>query len=129
MEQNAMIIFVCEHGAAKSILAAAHWNELARKNNLNVHALARGTNPDSELSAKTIAGLQKDGLSPTEAAPRKLTMAEVKSAERIITFCELPEEYLNKTPIERWDDIPPVGENYDKARAAILSHLDHLLKK
>jgi protein-tyrosine-phosphatase len=129
MKQNVTIIFVCEHGAAKSISAAAYWNELARKNNLNMNAIARGTNPDSELSARTITGLQKDGLSPTEAVPQRLTLAEVESADRIISFCELPEEYRNKKPVERWDDIPPVNENYEWACDAILSHLDHLVKK
>lgn len=129
MEHNSLIIFVCEHGAAKSILAATYFNQLAGESKLNMHAMARGTNPDSELSPKTVAGLQSDGLSPTESAPQKLIVAEVESAERIISFCELPQEYQNKATIERWDDIPSVSENYEKARDAILSRLEHLLEK
>ena len=127
MEQNPLLIFVCEHGAAKSIIAAAYFNKLAEARNLSLRAIARGTNPDSELSPKTVAGLQSDGLSPTESAPQRLTLAEVESAKRIISFCELSQEYQNKATIELWNDIPPVSENYKNARDAIIEHLNQLL--
>lgn len=127
MKLNTFIIFVCEHGAAKSIIAATYFNKLATERHLDVYSIARGTNPDSELSPKTIAGLQRDNLSPIESAPQKLTLAEVESAERIISFCELPQKYQNKTSIEQWNDIPPVNANYEIARNAILQKLDQML--
>jgi protein-tyrosine-phosphatase len=127
MSQKSVIVFVCEHGAAKSIIAAAYFNHMARQKGMAAHSIARGTNPDSELSPKTVAGLQSDGLSPTESAPRKLTLAEVESAEQIISFCELPQEYENKMPIEQWNDILPVSENYETARNAIIVHIHQLL--
>lgn len=123
-----LILFVCEHGAAKSVVAAAHFNKLAVEKKLNFHALARGTNPDAELSPKTVAGLQADGLTPTESTPQKLSRAEAESAQLIVTFCELPEEYQNKAIIERWDDIPPVSEKYEKAMDAILERIYRLIK-
>lgn len=118
-----LILFVCEHGAAKSVVAAAHFNKLAVEKNLHFHAVARGTNPDTELSPITVAGLLADGMKPTESTPQKLSLAEVESAHRIVAFCELPEEYRGKALIERWDDIPPVSRNYVNARDAILSNL------
>lgn len=123
MNPNPIILFVCEHGAAKSVVAAAHFNKLAGEMNLNILALARGTNPDAELSPTAVAGLQADGLTPAESTPQKLSLAEVESAHRIVAFCELPEEYRGKALIERWDDIPPVSRNYVHARDAILSNL------
>ncbi|MGH9936946.1 MAG: hypothetical protein ACREAM_11915, partial [Blastocatellia bacterium] len=44
-EQTPVIIFVCEHGAAKSILSASIFNKLAGERQLNLRAIARGTNP------------------------------------------------------------------------------------
>lgn len=126
MDQNSTIVFVCEHGAAKSILAAAHFNKLAGERKLNLHAIARGTHPDAELSPKTIAGLQEDGLTPSETRPQKLSQTDLDHAEHIITFCELPEEYRNNIAIEQWHDIPPVSENYAVARDAILAKLNRL---
>jgi protein-tyrosine-phosphatase len=127
MSQDPLIIFVCEHGAAKSILAAAYFNELAREENINMRAIARGTHPDAELSSKTIAGLQEDGLAPTESIPARLTREEIESARRIICFCELPDEYPQETIVEGWLDIPPVSEGYERSRDAIVSRLHKLI--
>ena len=41
------VLFVCEHGAAKSVIAAAYFNQLASEKNLDVRAIERGTNPDT----------------------------------------------------------------------------------
>lgn len=123
-----MIVFVCEHGAAKSVLAAAHFNRLAREKRLSLHAIARGTHPDAELSAKTVSGLAEDGLTPEESIPRKLTGEDLESAQRIVSFCDLPDEYHQKSNVERWDDIPAVGEDYQKARDAIVARLETLIQ-
>lgn len=129
MNQNQKIVFVCEHGAAKSIIAAAYFNKLAQEKNLGLHAIARGTHPDSEFSSKAITGLRDDGLTPTEVVPQKLSLADVESAQRIITFCELPAEYQPKVSVEHWENVPPVSENYGKARDAILERLNRLMNR
>jgi protein-tyrosine-phosphatase len=123
------IIFVCEHGAAKSIIAAAYFNKLAEETNIDVRAIARGTHPDNELSPNTIKGLRADGLTPIESVPQKLSPNDLQSAQQIISFCELPEEYQNKIPIEQWNDVPPVSQNYETARDTIRKHLNQLLNK
>jgi protein-tyrosine-phosphatase len=128
MKQNSIIVFVCEHGAAKSVIAAAYFNKLAGERKLDAYAIARGTHPDQELSQKTIAGLREDGLIPTESIPQKLSFAEVESARQVVSFCELPEEFQQKATIEYWDDVPPVSENYKKARDVILVKLNRLMK-
>ena len=121
------IVFVCEHGVAKSILAAALFNKLAADKNLNLYAIARGTNPDAELSPKTVAGLQADGLTAAESTPQKLFLTDLEKAEQVITFCELPEEFQNKAAIEQWNGIPAVSEDYEKARDAIVENLNRLM--
>ena len=145
MNRDSIIIFVCEHGAAKSVIAAAYFNQLASESKLNLRAVARGTNPEWEFSAKTMEGLQRDGLTVPEGAPQKLTFSDIECAQQIITFCELPEEYQHNDrsgssreyprrgrfapTLERWDDIPPVSENYEKARDKIIAHLEKMMKR
>ena len=128
MNQNQRIVFVCEHGAAKSVIAAAYFNKLASEANFRLHAIARGTHPDLELSPKAITGLKDDGLSPTELIPQRLSRADVETAQKIITFCELPEEYQTKASVEQWDNVPPVSEGYQKARDEIVERINQLLK-
>jgi len=127
MSQKPIILFVCEHGAAKSIIAAAYFNKMAHEMGLDLQALARGTNPDDELSQMTLTGLREDGLIPTVSTPQKISANEIKTARRLISFCELPEEYRQKAVVELWEDVPLVSKNYEKARDAILSHLNHLM--
>src|SRR5215211_2789070 len=126
MNQNPTIIFVCEHGAAKSVIAAAYFNKLAGERNSGVRAIARGTHPDPELSPKAITGLREDGLTPSELTPQKLSLTDVESAQGIITFCELPAEYQSKASIEHWDGVPPVSEDYEKARDEIVERINQL---
>ena len=129
MSQQSTIIFVCEHGAAKSIVAAAYFNQLASTSGLKWKAIARGTNPDNELSELAVRGLATDELTPSESRPQELSMEDVHSAQRIVSFCELPLEYGQVTVVEQWNDVPPVSQDYDKARDAILENIHDLLNR
>jgi len=122
------IVFVCEHGAAKSVVASAWFNKLAAEKGLTLRSIARGTHPDSELSEKVLAGLQADGLTPIESAPQKLTDPDFDSAKFTIAFCNLSdEEYHQATKVENWDDIPAVSDGYEAARDALLNRINQLL--
>ncbi|MBI3160921.1 MAG: hypothetical protein HYZ23_00345 [Chloroflexi bacterium] len=117
------IVFVCEHGAAKSILAAAYFNKFARERSLDIHAIARGTNPDDELAASTINGLMDDGLKAEEEKPILLSQKDVEGAQAIVSFCDLPNEYNDVASIETWADVPPVSADYEKSRDMIVERL------
>lgn len=127
MDQNEPVVFVCEHGAAKSILAATYFNHLAAEQGSELRALARGLNPEDDLSPRVIEGLSADGLTPIESTPQKLTKADVQSAQKLITFCDLPPEYQQQAIIEQWDFIPPVSDDYQAARDAIVERVRQLL--
>ena len=122
-----VIIFVCEHGAAKSILAATYFNHLANLRRVDLSAVARATHPDPELSKQTVEGLSRDGLKPAELVPQNLLLDDLRFAERIVSFCELPDEFREKVIVEQWEGIPAVSEDYEKARDAILDRLDQFL--
>ena len=127
MLEEPTVLFVCEHGAAKSIIAATYFNQLANEGGLGLKAVARGTNPDSELSEQTMKGLAKDGLIPIEPTPKQLSANDVASAKRIVSFCEIPAEYTEASIVEQWNDVPPVSRDYDRARDAIVAHVRQLV--
>jgi arsenate reductase (thioredoxin) len=52
--QDPTVVFVCEHGAAKSVIATAYFNKLAAERGLRTRAIYRGVNPDSALSAAAL---------------------------------------------------------------------------
>jgi arsenate reductase (thioredoxin) len=129
MKQPPLVVFVCEHGSAKSVVAAAHFNRIAREKNLKLRAVSRGTNPDKELPAGTIKGLQADGLKVDGERPRKLSAADVAGALQVVAFCPLPEAYTRTTPVAHWDDVPPMSEDYNRFRDLIVERIKRLLEE
>src|SRR5215471_9211699 len=128
-EQTPVIIFICEHGAAKSIVSVAYFNKLATERHLNFRAIARGTNPDKEISLKVQEGLQKDGLTSGEPVPKKISKADLAGARRVITFCSLPDDYAGDIRVEHWDDLLWESEEYGKSRDRIIERLGRLLEE
>jgi arsenate reductase (thioredoxin) len=127
MKIPAVVVFVCEHGSAKSVVAAAHFNRLAKERNLKLRAVSRGTNPDKELPAKTIEGLRADGIDVTGEKPGKLARSDVAGATRVVTFCNLPEALATLTPVDNWEDVPPMSEDYGKFRDIVVERIKRLL--
>lgn len=122
-----VILFVCEHGAARSVIAAAYFNRLAKENGLNYQAVFRGTSPDSTLSAATVMGLTKDGFNTATWKPLLVTQADMNVASQVITFdCTLPFE-SNKS-VAKWDGVPSINKDYDAARNEILKHVQLLIQ-
>jgi arsenate reductase len=127
MAQEKKIIFVCEHGAAKSVNAASYFNKLVKERNLDYVAECRGTSPDSVVSASTKAGLTNDKMFGPSTKPRKLLISDVVNAERIILFTKLPADINANIKIENWSDIQNVDGEYEKRRDAIVKKIGELL--
>jgi protein-tyrosine-phosphatase len=127
IKEPQIVVFVCEHGSAKSVVAAAHFNRIAKERNLNLRAISRGTNPDKELPSSTIKGLKSDGLTADDNQPRKLSKADVAGAVRTVAFCKIPEAYTTAARMEQWDDVPPMSEDYNRFRDIIVERMKRLL--
>jgi protein-tyrosine-phosphatase len=120
------VLFVCEHGSAKSVVAATHFNRLAVERGLAHRAVSRGTAPDAELAPPAVAGLRGDGLQPDGSVPRKLEQADLDGAVRVVAFGDLPAELTPSSVVERWE-VPPVSDEYTVSRDAMLAHIERLL--
>lgn len=120
------VIFVCEHGAARSVIAAAWFNKLAADKHLAVRAYARAVAPQEQLSDSTIAGLKRDGLGIPADRPSGLTKAEADSATAVVAFYPLPPGMTPARP-ESTYDVPAPVDGYDRSRDAILVHVKALL--
>lgn len=122
------VVFVCAHGAAKSVIAAAYLDRLARERGLNVSARAAGTDPDPEVAPAAARGLLEDGIDVRGLRPRRVTRDELAGAWRIVSFgCELTDLAPPGRAIERWDDVPPVSTDFRAARETIAARVGRLL--
>jgi arsenate reductase (thioredoxin) len=127
MGQEKKIIFVCEHGAAKSVIAASYFNKLAKERNLDYVAECRGTFPDSVVSPGVKEGLTNDKVFDPTTKPRKLVIGDTVSVERIILFTPLPSDINTTIKTENWSNIQNVDADYEKRRDAIVKKINELL--
>ena len=65
------VLFMCPHGAAKSVLASSYFERLAKERGLNVRVESAGTGSRSD-------GLSRGGRSPAAAG---VSRSQVESAE------------------------------------------------
>jgi len=124
-----LVVFVCEHGSAKSLVAASFFERMAKERGVAVRAVSRGTAPDTSVPAAVVDALRNDGFDVAAFKPQRLQDADVLAAERVVAIgIDLGEVGANaRTAVGRWDDIPPFAASYPKARQAIRSHIRSLL--
>ena len=119
------VLFVCLHGAAKSVVAAAHFRRLAAARGLSMDAVAAGTEPDPELAAGAVKGLAEEGLRPGLSRPRPVTVHDLETASRVVSFgCDLTPS--RGQAVEQWE-VPAVGEGYTAARDRIVAKVEQLV--
>ena len=119
------VLFVCLHGAAKSVIAAAHFRRLAEARGIPIDAVAAGTEPDPELAPGAVKGLAGEGLTPTPRRPRPVTLYDLDRATRVVSFgCEVVAAHGQ--PTEQWD-VPAVSDGYTAARDQIVANVERLV--
>jgi arsenate reductase (thioredoxin) len=127
MAQNKKVVFVCEHGAAKSVIAAAYFNKMAKERNLNYEAVCRGNVPDAEVSPSAKEGLTQEKLLDDSVQPTKLSFTDTVGTERIILFTKLPPDFKTTIETEDWSGIKNVDSDYKQRRDAIIKNINTLL--
>ena len=121
------IVFVCEHGAAKSLVATAYFNKLAAERKLPYRATYRGVNPQEDLSVRAVAGLKEDGLAVPAGKPTGISDTDVAGATHIFAIgCALPDKAQKSGKAKDWSDVPD-DKGYAPMRDAIVKHVTALL--
>ena len=128
---ESQVLFVCEHGNVKSLMAASYFNKIAGERRLPYRAVSRGVAPDSTTVPPAImARLQGEGFDVAEYHPLAVSAADVSASRRVILInTVLPEDARSSgNPIEQWVDVPPASSDYAAASAALKSHVEKLIE-
>jgi len=122
------IVFVCEHGAAKSVIATAYFNKLAAERGLPYRATFRGTSPQAELSQRFVEALRADGVNVPAGKPTAIADADINTATHIFAIgCSLPDNARRSGKASDWSDVPE-DRGYPAMRDAIVKHVEQLLE-
>jgi protein-tyrosine-phosphatase len=114
------VLFMCPHGAAKSVLASAYFSRAAKERGLNVRVLTAATHPDPEVAPAVAAHLAGNGYAVPVATPRLVTGDDLASADVVISLgCDPRDLPVPATKLVQWNEIPGPGENLAAADAAI----------
>jgi arsenate reductase (thioredoxin) len=116
------ILFLCQHGGAKSVVAASHFNRLAAERGLPFVATAAAAEDPYDAVPTPVAGyLEGEGFDVRNLKPHHAAPEEIETAARIVTIgCDLSGGH------ERWDDVPAASEDLEGSVAAIRRHVEEL---
>lgn len=124
------IVFVCEHGAVKSVLAAEHFNRLARARGLEIEATPRGIEPDPEIPELVRQALSDEGFDVSRVRPTSLGIDDLSDATLVISLDADVESIVAGTvPIEQWNGLPSVMENYASGSAMLVARVEALVSR
>jgi arsenate reductase (thioredoxin) len=122
------VLFLCPHGAAKSVLASAYFRRLAKERGLNVMVDSAGTEPDASVSPAVARHLAKHGYPVTVEKPRLVTPDDLAKADVVISLgCDLARSATPAGTLVKWDDVPGPSEDFAGADAAIRRHVTALV--
>jgi YVTN family beta-propeller protein len=126
MSQN--ILFLCPHGVAKSVMAAAITQQLALEAGLEMQISNAGTEPDEFIPAKVIDLLASDGLDVNDWQPRLVKQSDLERADRVISLgCDLQAFDLPASKLVSWADVPSPSENLIDCRDTIEARVKNLI--
>ena len=123
------VLFVCRHGAAKSVLAAAEVDRFAKAYGIAIDVRAGGIEPDALVNPAVIAVLPEDVRRSIEK-PRKVTADDIAGASWTITFDLEPSDLpIAPAVCERWDGLPSVSEDPRRYLTALAPLVEGLVDR
>lgn len=126
MSQN--VLFLCPHGVAKSVMAAAITQRLALEVGIELNISNAGTEPDEFIPATVVDLLAKDGLDVSSWKPRLVTQSDLERADRVISLgCDLQAFDLPASKLESWADVPSPSEDLKVCHDAIQARVKNLI--
>ncbi|MGH8236181.1 MAG: low molecular weight phosphatase family protein [Steroidobacteraceae bacterium] len=126
------VLFVCEHGNVKSLMAATYFNELAEARGLPFRAVSRGLAPDSDTAPDFVkTPLTAEGFDVSGFRPQRVTDADIVASDHVVSISTALPAGANSVAAkaEQWSDVPAASTDYARARDSIRTHVADLLER
>jgi arsenate reductase (thioredoxin) len=131
-ESVEQVLFVCEHGNVKSLMAASYFNQLAAERKLPLRAISRGVSLNSKsVPPAIVAELHSEGIEVSGYRPVAFSANDASQSRHVVTIgTDLPASaHSAATTRERWDDVPAASKNYAAARDSLRAHVRDLIQR
>ncbi len=111
------VLFVCVHNSARSQMAEAFFNRLAKG---KARAESGGTSPASQVNPVAVQAMREVGIDISKQKPRLLTIEMLEKADRVITMgCGADVEAVcpaSFVTTEHWELADPEGKTLEEVR-------------
>jgi protein-tyrosine-phosphatase len=124
--QRETVLFICEFGTAKSVIARELFRRRAANRSIDVAAISRGLVIEDHITPELRQNLTADGINPNAEPFQMLQPADWQRAKVIVAFNPLP-AVVPKSNVRDWTDVPSVVSEYPAARAAMDQRIEALL--
>ncbi len=125
------VLFICQAGTVKSPIARELLKRRANERGISVTAFSRGIEPAQHVTPELQRRLQADQIQTLGDPLSRLKSADLKSADLIVTFHDLPTSLplapKQKTKIQNWASVPSMNDAYAVARADLDKRIELLL--
>lgn len=122
------IIFVCQHGGAKSLIAAEYFTRLAGRRGLELRGVCAGLEPYPEVPAPVIVGLAAQGIDVSGHTPRQVTADMLAAAAMVVHFgCDVAALVEGGVSLD-WGDVPAVSDGFHQACEVIVQRVERLVE-
>ncbi len=123
------VLFLCPHGAAKSVLAMTYFNYLANQAGLEISAKNAGTEPDPTINPKVESCLKWEGFDLAGFVPPLLQPQDLEEADMIVSIgcIEADQAPAGKRFLD-WSDVPMLSEDFQASRDKIYEYVSALAK-
>jgi arsenate reductase (thioredoxin) len=122
------LLFLCPHGAAKSVIAAAYCRRLVAQHGLDLDVTSAGTEPDAAAGPAVVELLRTEGLDVAYDRPQAVSRKALAAAFRVISMgCDVGDLAPPGTIVEHWNDVPSPSQDLIAARDRIAAHVEQLI--
>jgi arsenate reductase len=124
------VLFLCPHGAAKSVLASAYFQRVAKERGLNVRVEAAGIEPQEAVSTVVTEHLQQNGYTVPVTKPRAVTKEDLNGADVVVSIgCDVTRLPVTPRTLQKWDEVPGPSEDLKGADEAIRRRVVSLVEE
>lgn len=123
------VVFVCEHGSAKSLIAASYFNRSARARGLPFEAIARGTAPEPTVPQYIQKALKADSINVSGYVPLLFRRTDLEGATLVVSFDQdIASTVGGAVPLLKWNNLPSVAADFRRGRDAIVERVNALVE-
>ena len=122
------VVFVCQHGGAKSVIAAEYFTRIANERGIGLRGVSAGLDPYDRIPEPVVEGLAAKGIDVSGYTPQAVREETFASATFVVHFgCDVA-PLVGARSVQDWSDVPAVSDGFDSAYEAIVLRVEHLVE-